>query len=627
MKRTMDMLSTVFSERNCPRTFAAIAAVLAAALVISGCALPLTAPAAAAQGAAAAAQAQVTAEDAAEAVSGQSTAGQASGAKTPLGMLFSAAGTGANGRPAAKAAAGDGAYEVSAEYECDAAVAMEACDVADDGWYEEPWAYESPDWNTEEYAYQKENSFVSAKAQPFSTFAADVDTASYSNLRRQVMDDGHVVADSVRIEELVNYFRYDYPDPAPGEPFSVTTGIAPCPWNEDTELLLVGLKARSIDSRELPRASLTFLIDVSGSMDEPNKLPLVQRSFRTLTENLREDDIVSIVTYSGEEKVVLDGVPVSRRGEILGAIGSLYAYGCTNGERALMTAYDIAEKNFIEGGSNRIIMATDGDFNVGVSSEGELTRIVKEKAKSGVFLSVLGYGMGNYKDSRLETIADNGNGNFAYIDDIAEARRVLVEEAGGTLFTVAKDVKLQVEFDPAKIKGYRLIGYENRTMSAQDFADDTKDGGEIGAGHSVTALYEIARTGSAFDIPEVTSRYGAQGAAADGAGDGAQAGGARAADAGEDELLAVNIRFKDPDGDASRLLVYPVTESMVLKEMSADMSWAAGVAQAGMLLRGSEYAGTSDWDSIRDRLRPLADDDSRDEFIWMLGRLKKADTY
>ena len=478
--------------------------------------------------------------------------------------------------------------------------------------YEDPYDvyYQGPVFNTEEYSYNEENGFLSTASSPLSTFAADVDTASYANLRRQILEDGYVVPDAVRIEEMVNYFHYDFPEPEGSEPFGVVTEIADCPWNPDTQLLMIGLQAAKMDTDEMPQSNLVFLIDVSGSMDEPDKLPLVQRSFMTLVENLDEQDTVSVVTYSSGERLVLDGEPGKNKEVIMSAIENLYASGSTNGEKALTMAYEIAERHFIKGGNNRIIMATDGDFNVGITSEGELTRLIKEKAKNGVFLSVLGYGMGNYKDNKLESLADNGNGNYAYIDTIDEARKVLVNEAGGTLFTVAKDVKLQVDFNPAKIKGYRLIGYENRLMSAQDFADDTKDGGEIGAGHQVTALYEIVPVGSEFDIPSVESKY---------------ASGSDKADE-SDELLTVNIRYKEPDGDKSTLLEYPVTEDAYTDEMSDNMSWAAGVAQAGMLMRESEYAGTSSIREIRERLRTLATgDDFREEFVYLLRRLQNSD--
>ena len=473
---------------------------------------------------------------------------------------------------------------------------------------EEPEFPSYPEFNTEEYAYTKENSFRSVATSPLSTFAADVDTASYSNFRRQVLNGGKVNPDSVRIEEMINYFRYDYPEPTGIEPFAVTTEIAPCPWNADTQLLLIGLQAKKLNTAEMPQSNLVFLIDVSGSMDYDNKLPLVQRSFMTLVENLDEYDKVSIVTYSSGEEIILDGVPASQKDQIMSAIEGLRANGSTRGDKAIQIAYELAEKNYIKGGNNRVIMATDGDFNVGITSEGELTNLLQEKAKSGIFLSVLGFGMGNYKDSKLESMADNGNGNYAYIDSIDEARKVLVEEAGGTLFTVAKDVKIQVDFNPAAIKGYRLIGYENRVMAAEDFADDTKDGGEIGAGHQVTALYEIVPVGSAFEVPVVSSKYTTE---------------TTPADNGEkpSELLTVNIRYKEPSEDTSTLLEYPVTEERIREDMSTTMSWAAGVAQVSMLLKGSEYAGTTDITEVKDRLREISDDDFRDAFVYLIRKL------
>ena len=486
-------------------------------------------------------------------------------------------------------------------------VEMAAFDAAyDDGYYVEPGeGFYEEEMNTEEYDYQKENSFQSTVSAPLSTFAADVDTASYANIRRFILNHEDVPDGAVRIEEMVNYFHYDYPEPEDDDPapFTVTTEIAPCPWNEDTRLLSIGLQAKKMDTDEMPKSNLVFLIDVSGSMDERNKLPLVQRSFMTLVENLDEKDTVSIVTYSSGEELVLDGVSADNKNQIMTAIESLYASGSTNGESAIQMAYETAKKHFIDGGNNRIIMATDGDFNVGITSEAELTRMIKENAKDGVFLSVLGYGMGNYKDNKLESLADNGNGNYAYIDSIDEARKVLIEEAGGSLFTVAKDVKLQVDFNPAEIKGYRLIGYENRTMAATDFADDTKDGGEIGAGHQVTALYEIVQINSEFEIPAAESQYTAQSESELG------------------ELLTVNVRYKAPDANESTLLEYPVTMKCYSDTMSDNMSWAAGVAQAGMLLSDSEYAGTSTYQDVKERLKPLANDDFKDEFIYLLGKM------
>lgn len=471
----------------------------------------------------------------------------------------------------------------------------------------EEWEDSSPDWNTEEYKYQAENPWLAAVTSPFSTFAADVDTASYANLRRMLTQRTDIPADAVRIEEMMNYFSYDYPEPQSSEPFSVTTEIAPCPWNDDTELLLIGLKAKDLDMRERVDSNLVFLIDVSGSMDEPDKLPLIQRSFRLLCEELGPNDRISVVTYASDDRVVLNGVSGEDKTKINDAIEDLFAGGGTNGSDGILTAYNLAEQNFIEGGNNRVILATDGDLNIGVTDEGSLTRLIKEQAKGGVYLSVLGFGTGNISDTNMEALADNGNGNYNYIDSVAEARKVLIDEMGGTLFTVAKDVKLQVEFNPATIKGYRLIGYENRTMAAENFADDTKDGGEIGAGHCVTALYEIAKIGSRQEIPTVESKY------AGNSGNDENV-------VNADEYLTVNIRYKEPDGDKSTLLSYPVDSQSESDSMSENLSWAAGVAQIGMLLKDSEYAGNTKMDDVIARMKELnisQGDDYREEFIYL----------
>lgn len=463
------------------------------------------------------------------------------------------------------------------------------------------------DWNTEEYNYQKENGFIATTTNPFATFAADVDTASYANLRRQVLKNDKVVADSIRVEELINYFHYDYSQPNEDEPFGIYKEIADCPWNDQTKLLMVGLQAENMNTEEMPASNLVFLIDVSGSMYDSNKLPLVQRSFLTLVENLGKEDVVSIVTYASGETLVLDGVSANNKQEIMTAIEELEARGSTQGDKAIELAYKIAEKHFIKGGNNRIIMATDGDFNVGITSEGELTSLVKEKAKNGVFLTVLGYGMGNYKDNKLESMADNGNGNYAYIDTIDEARKVLINEAGGTLFTVAKDVKLQVEFNPALIKGYRLIGYENRVMAAEDFSNDKKDGGEIGAGHQITALFEIVPVDSDFDLHEPESKYSQK---------------ENMNSELTNEYATLNIRYKEPEEDTSKLLTYVIDKDDEVESMSDNMTWAAGVAQVGMLLKDSEYKGTSDYKEIHKTLKAIANDDFREEFVYLVSKLK-----
>ena len=480
------------------------------------------------------------------------------------------------------------------------------------------------EFNTESYDYIAESGFNLVSSQPFSTFAADVDTASYSNFRRQILNDnGHVVPDSIRIEEMVNYFHYDYPQPEGDEPFSVTAEIAPCPWNEETQLMMVGLQAPELDVRELPDSNLVFLIDVSGSMDDPNKLPLVQRSFMTLTENLRPNDTVTLITYAAGERVILDGVSASEQQEILSSLEMLQASGSTNGEKALQTAYDLAKKHYIRGGNNRIIIATDGDFNVGVTSRSELVRMVKDRAKDGIALSVLGFGMGNYKDDMLEDLSNYGRGNYAYIDTVDEARKVLVNEAGGTLFSVAKDVKLQVEFNPETVRGWRLIGYEDRVMAAEDFDNDEKEGGEIGAGHQVTALYEIVPVQSDFDLPEVYSRYG-KNTQTEEEPDLVTVESCTSERPAE-EYCVINIRYKDPDEDKSTRLEYPVTADCCREDLSPNMNWAAGVAQISMLLRGSEYAGTTDAQEVIQRMKQdetLLEDDFRYEFLYLLRQCK-----
>ncbi len=457
---------------------------------------------------------------------------------------------------------------------------------------------EMPDWNTEEYNDIKENSYMSAVSNPLSTFSIDVDTASYTNLRRMIRDRSDIPESAIRIEEMINYFSYDYPEPNGDEPFSVTTEISDCPWNKDTKLMLVGLNAEEIDMSERAPMNVVFLIDVSGSMDSMDKLPLVQKSFSLLTENLTAQDRVSIVTYAGSDEVVLEGADGNQKEEILSAIENLFASGSTAGADGINTAYKIAEKYYISGGNNRIILATDGDLNVGVSSESDLTRLVEKKRESGVYLSVLGFGTGNIKDNKMEALADNGNGNYSYIDSTLEARKVLVEEMGGTLFTVAKDVKIQVEFNPAYVKGYRLIGYENRVMAAEDFNDDTKDAGEIGAGHTVTALYEVVMKDSPMELDSGDLKYSENNGVENG------------------EMLTVAIRYKEPDGDTSKLLEYPVASDAYSAVMSENLGFASAVAQFGLVLRESEYKGTATCDSVLIQLDAcdLSEDGYKSEF-------------
>ena len=464
-------------------------------------------------------------------------------------------------------------------------------------------------FNTNEYNAFQENRFLSARTSPLSTFAADVDTASYAQVRRMILEGSAVPPDSVRIEEMLNYFHYDYRLPQGGEPFGVTLELAACPWNPETWLLLIGLQAAEIPKEERPAQNLVFLIDVSGSMDMPDKLPLVKRAFLMLLDELAPTDTVSIVTYASRDEVVLNGVRASDKTAIMEAVENLTAGGMTAGAAGITTAYELAEKHFIPGGSNRILLATDGDLNVGVSDEGSLVRLVEEKKQAGIFLSVLGFGDGNYKDNKLEALADHGDGNYSYIDTIHEARRALVTEIGATFFTVAKDVKLQVDFNPEAVKGYRLIGYENRLMAAEDFADDTRDGGELGSGHRLTVLYELVPVGSGFDIGEVESKY--------------QSG--TESNKNLEELLTLSVRAKAPDGDTSRLYTYPLAKD-ALGEMTENLRFAAAVAEAGMLLRDSQWKGTASYTSALSLLRDhgeLTGDPYKEEFFYLLTLLER----
>lgn len=506
--------------------------------------------------------------------------------------------------------------EKGAQHYTEAAIAAEDYESADDeAMPPEMNSVDDSDiqQNDEEYNYIKENGYTAVSSAPLSTFSADVDTASYTNVRRMIDDGMDVPPDAVRIEEFINYFSYDYSDPADGEPFAVHTELSDCPWNDETELLMVGINTKGFDAvlDERPAMNLVFLIDVSGSMYDDNKLPLVQKSFSMLTDNLTAADRVSIVTYAGSDEVVLEGADGNDRKKILRAINDLEAGGSTAGAAGINTAYDIAQKYFIDGGNNRVILATDGDLNVGLSSESELTRLIEEKRESGVFLSVLGFGTGNYKDNRLEALADYGNGNYSYIDSEKEAKKVLVDEMSGTLFTVAKDVKFQLEFNPANVKGYRLIGYENRVMAAEDFNDDTKDAGEIGAGHSVTVLYEIVPADSKMELGESELKYASDSEGVMG-----------------DELLTVNIRYKEPEGSESKLLTYPVDKSLYSDKMSADMNFASCVAEFGMLLRNSRYIGDVTYKDVSAQLSryDYSDDDYKDEFIYLVNTMKRRDT-
>ena len=434
-------------------------------------------------------------------------------------------------------------------------------------------------FNTEAYDRIEDNGFRSVRADPLSTFSIDVDTASYANVRRFLNEGTMPPADAVRIEEMINYFRFDYPQPGPGTPFSVTTELAGCPWNPAHRLALIGLRARPIEEGRLAR-NLVFLLDVSGSMTPPDKLPLVKKAMRMLVDTLRDEDRIAIVVYAGASGLALPATPGSQKDRIHQAIARLEAGGSTNGAAGITLAYRIAREQFIKGGINRVILATDGDFNVGVTSQGELIRLIEQAREAGVFLSVLGVGTGNLKDSTMEKLADKGNGNYAYLDSLHEARKVLVAEGGGTLVTVAKDVKIQVEFNPAHVAAYRLIGYENRVLRNEDFNNDRKDAGEIGAGHTVTALYEIVPPGVPFELPGVDPLKYQQPVAP-------RTGPASTSN----EVMTVKLRYKDPDGDTSKLMTFGVVNK--LTPAAANIGFASAVAEFGMALRRSEHRGTA----------------------------------
>ena len=504
---------------------------------------------------------------------------------------------------------GDVCYEASAEsYSMKSSYAPMATGMPAAGMM---WN-EPIDWNTEEYTTFESNCFLSVQTSPLSTFAADVDTSSYALFRRKVLSGERVSPDSIRIEEMLNYFHYDYAKPQNGEPFGVTVEIAPCPWNEKTKLMLIGLQAEEIQTDNRPGHNLVFLIDTSGSMYGSDRLDLVKRAFLLLLDELKPEDTVSIVAYASQDRVVIEGVPAADKTRIMEAISELEAGGATNGSAGINRAYEIAAKYYREGGVNRILLATDGDLNVGTTGEGDLANLVSEKKKAGISLTCLGVGMGNYKDNKMEALADYGDGNCRYLDTIHEARKALVEEGGGTFVTVAKDVKIQVDFNPAMVKGYRLIGYEDRMMAAEDFANDEKDGGEIGSGHRMTALYEIVPADSDFEFGEAGSRY--QNTQAEEADEGA-------------DWLTVSIRAKEPEGNESKLYEYPVKADAVKETMSENLRFAAGVAEAGMLLRESEWKGTASWAQALELVRgckSVTGDAYKEEFVYLLTLLERA---
>lgn len=486
------------------------------------------------------------------------------------------------------------------------------------------------DWDAREYSDFDENPFFLVANNPFSTFGADVNTASYTNVRGYLHEGERAPKDAVRIEEFLNYFFYEYPMPEGDDVFGVDISLSQTPWNPDTKLLHMGITTPEPDFENKKPLNLVFLLDVSGSMDYPDKLGLLKNAFSILVENIGEADRVSIVTYAGTDQVLLDSVSGDKQTEILTTIESLRAGGGTAGSAGITTAYELAEKNFDPEAENRIILATDGDLNIGVTSEGELADMVAEKRETGIFLSVLGFGYDNLKDNKLQALAENGNGEYSFIDDVETARQVMVEGMGGKFQTYAKDVKYQIEFNPETVKGYRLLGYESRVMAAQDFADDTKDGGELGSGHRQTLLYEIVLPDSPMEFPDVPSRYG------DGDKPDAEVGSDTDSNEATDldidsddideveteeddiddandedadfnpsdfsnEYAVLNIRYKDPLGDSSELLVYPIEKSHEV-EPDDDTLLASSIAEFGLLLKDSEYKAEASYDAILERL-------------------------
>jgi Ca-activated chloride channel family protein len=466
---------------------------------------------------------------------------------------------------------------------------------------------EKENFNTEDYDNIVENKFLAATQNQLSTFSIDVDEAAYSNVRRYLENGSIPPAGAVRIEEMINYFDYDYAKPANGEPFTVNTEISDCPWAPQHKLVHIGLQGKEIPVDNLPPSNMVFLVDVSGSMDEPNKLPLVQASMKMLVDQLREKDKVAIVVYAGNAGLVLPSTSGSNKTKIKEAIDNLEAGGSTAGGEGIKLAYKTAKENFIKNGNNRIILATDGDFNVGASSDDDLVRMIEQERKSGVFLSVLGYGMGNYKDNKMQQLADKGNGNHSYIDNINEAKKVLVNEFGSTLFTIAKDVKIQIEFNPAKVQAYRLVGYENRMLASEDFNDDAKDAGELGSGHTVTALYEVIPVGVKDDFSKSIDplKY--------------QSNDKKIVSSNTNEIMTIKLRYKQPDEDVSRLITHSVIDDHTeLVSTSNNFRFSAAVAEFGLLLRSSEYKQQSSYSQVVNLAKSAKGTDDngyRSEFI------------
>ena len=476
---------------------------------------------------------------------------------------------------------------------------------------------QGPGQGGDKYDLIVENPFLAAKTNPLSTFSIDVDTASYSKTRMYLLEEGQLPpADAVRIEELVNYFVYHYAPPTDEHPFAVHAEVAQCPWTPAHRLVRIGIKGKEMPQQERPQSNLVFLLDVSGSMDQPNKLPLLKRGMKMLVDALRENDRVAIVVYAGAAGLVLPSTNGSDRQAILDALEQLQAGGSTNGGEGIQLAYQLALDNFIPGGTNRVILCSDGDFNVGTTSTSELVPLVEQHAQKNVFLTVLGFGMGNHNDAMLEQISNKGNGNYAFIDTDAEARKVLVEQLSGTLVTIAKDVKIQVEFNPAQVAAYRLIGYENRLLAAEDFNDDKKDAGDIGAGHTVTALYEVVPLGAENSAPVGTVdplRYQADKPLSEGAASG--------------EMLTLKLRYKLPEASESSLLAFALTDGgQSFTAASPDFRFAAAVAAFGMLLRNSQHKGDASYDAVLEMATQALDDDRegyRKEFLYLTQRAKE----
>ncbi len=466
--------------------------------------------------------------------------------------------------------------------------------------------------NTEAYDAIEDNAFKRVTDEPLSTFSVDVDTASYANVRRMLRDQQRPPHGAVRIEELVNYFTYDYEQPSGDAPFSVNLEVATCPWQPAHRLLRVGLKGKDMARKDRPAANLVFLVDVSGSMNSPGKLPLVKESLQMLVDQMRDQDRVALAVYAGTSGLVQDST--SDKADIRRAIANLEAGGSTNGGSGIQLAYRTAREHLVKDGTNRVILCTDGDFNVGTTSQSELVKLIEKERKGGVFLSVLGFGTGNLKDSTMEKLADKGNGNYAYIDGLDEAKKVLVDQMVGTLVTIAKDVKLQLEFNPAQVGSYRLIGYENRVMAAADFNDDRKDAGEIGAGHTVTALYELVPPGAEKATVD-TLKYQPE--------DKAKA--TVPADL-KKELLTVKLRYKEPTGDTSKLLEFPLNDSgHKWEQSSVDFRWAASVASFGMILRDSPHRAGANWDLVNELAAEAKGEDRkgyRAEFLKLIDKAK-----